>query len=232
MAVISIHRWLCSAGCLLLATGCSPDQGSSGGTSSVGGGSSSSSESGSSNGGSGSAGGATSSSGAGGSNGATSSSGAGGSNGGGNLAKHALVGYWHNFNNPSGCAIPLSQVSDDWDVIVVAFAENDPLSNGTLHFTPYAGGDPHSPGCAAIEASQFKADVKAKRAAGKIVALSLGGAEGNITLNTDSDEASFVSSLTGILSEWGFDGIDVDLESGSGLTHGSQIQTRLVSAIK
>jgi chitinase len=113
-------------------------------------------------------------------------------------------------------------------VIVVAFADNDPQSNGTLHFKPFAGGA----GCPALEASQFKADVAAKRAAGKIVALSLGGAEGNITLNTDSDEASFVSSLTGILTEWGFDGIDVDLESGSGLTHGSQIQTRLVSAIK
>lgn len=225
MAVISIPRWLCSAGCLLLAVGCSPDQGN--GQGGAGGGSSSSSESSSSNGGSGSGGDATSSSGVGGSNGTTSSAGTGGSHGGGSLAKHALVGYWHNFNNPSGCPIPLSQVSDDWDVIVVAFAENDPMSNGTVHFKPSAGS-----GCAAIEASQFKADVAAKRAAGKIVALSLGGAEGNITLNTDSDEASFVSSLTGILTEWGFDGIDVDLESGSGLTHGSQIQTRLVSAIK
>jgi chitinase len=44
------------------------------------------------------------------------------------LPEHALVGCWHNFTNPSGCAIPIGQVSNDWDVIVVAFAENDPLS--------------------------------------------------------------------------------------------------------
>jgi len=26
-------------------------------------------------------------------------------------APHAWSGYWHNFTNPSGCAIPISQVS-------------------------------------------------------------------------------------------------------------------------
>lgn len=148
-----------------------------------------------------------------------------GSNG---LREHALVGYWHNFTNPSGCAFPIGQVSSNWDVIVVAFAENDPLSNGTVHFTPFSG----SAGCTAINPAQFKADIAAKRAAGKIVALSLGGAEGTITLNSATAEANFVSSLTNIINEWGFNGIDVDLESGSGLVHGSQIQSRLVTAIK
>ncbi|MCV5640088.1 glycosyl hydrolase family 18 protein, partial [Escherichia coli] len=58
-----------------------------------------------------------------------------------------------------------------------------------------------------------------------------GGAEGTITLNTDQDEANFVSSLTGLIAEWGFDGLDVDLESGSNLVHGSQIQARLGRAL-
>jgi chitinase len=144
------------------------------------------------------------------------------------LAKHALIGYWHDFTNPSGCPIPIGEVSDDWDVIVVAFAENDPQSNGTVQFTPFPG----TPDCSAIDPDQLKVDIAKKQAAGKVVALSLGGAEGTITLNTDSDETNFVNTLTGVIKEWGFDGIDVDLESGSGLVHGAQIQSRLVTAIK
>ena len=66
----------------------------------------------------------------------------------------------------------------------------------------------------------------------KVSSLSfLGGAEGTITLNTDQDEANFVASLTDIIKEWGFDGLDVDLESGSNLVHGSQIQARLGQAL-
>ena len=72
----------------------------------------------------------------------------------------------------------------------------------------------------------------ALQAKGKVFVLSLGGAEGNITLNTDSDEAHFVDSLTALIKEWGFDGLDVDLESGSNLMHGSQIQARLGRALK
>ena len=79
---------------------------------------------------------------------------------------------------------------------------------------------------------QFKQDIKTLQAQGKVFVLSLGGAEGTITLNTDSDEANFVSSLTNIINEWGFDGLDIDLESGSNLVHGSQIQARLPRALK
>lgn len=71
----------------------------------------------------------------------------------------------------------------------------------------------------------------ALQAKGKKFVLSLGGAEGTITLNTDQDEANFVSSLTALIAEWGFDGLDVDLESGSNLLHGSQIQARLGGAL-
>lgn len=86
--------------------------------------------------------------------------------------------------------------------------------------------------CPALDPAQFKQDMKALQAKGKVFVLSLGGAEGTITLNTDQDEANFVSSLTALIKEWGFDGLDVDLESGSNLVHGSQIQARLGRALK
>ena len=145
-------------------------------------------------------------------------------------ATHKLIGYWHNFVNGSGCPIRLSEMPDEWDVIDIAFADNDRNSNGTVHFNLYSG-DIHS-SCLALDPNQFKQDMAALQAKGKIFVLSLGGAEGTITLNTEQDEANFVSSLTALIDEWGFDGLDIDLESGSNLLHGTQIQARLPTALK
>ena len=142
---------------------------------------------------------------------------------------HKLVGYWHNFVNPAGCPIPLSEMSDAWDVIDIAFADNDPNSTGTVHFNLFQS-DMHS-SCPAIDPVKFKQDMRDLQAKGKVFVLSLGGAEGTITLNSDTDEQYFISSLTSLINEWGFDGLDIDLESGSGLVHGSQIQARLGGAL-
>ncbi|HHX8331904.1 TPA: Ig-like domain-containing protein [Vibrio diabolicus] len=143
--------------------------------------------------------------------------------------RHKLIGYWHNFVNGAGCPIRLADMADAWDVIDIAFAENDRNSDGTVHFNLYSG-DIYSD-CPALDPAQFKQDMAALQAKGKKFVLSLGGAEGTITLNTDQDETNFVSSLTGLIAEWGFDGLDVDLESGSNLVHGSQIQARLGRAL-
>ena len=135
------------------------------------------------------------------------------------IAKHALVGYWHDFTNPSGPTYPLSQVSNDWDVIVVAFA--DSAGNGNVSFTvdPNAGSE-----------SQFISDVAALKAKGKKVVLSLGGQNGTVSLNSDADAANFTNSLYAIIQKYGFDGIDLDLENG--VSQGAPIQTYLVNAVK
>ncbi|WP_148716100.1 chitinase [Chitinolyticbacter meiyuanensis] len=139
----------------------------------------------------------------------------------GNLPKHLLVGYWHNFQNPSGPTFPISQVSDDWDVIVLSFGENAGGGTVAFHLDPAAGSE-----------SQFIADIAAKRAKGKKVILSLGGQDGSVTLNNDSDVTNFVNSLYGIMTKYGLDGIDLDLESGSGVSQGAPIQANLVKAVK
>lgn len=148
---------------------------------------------------------------------ATTSAG-GGSN---DLPRHALVGYWHNFTNPSGPTIPISQVSNDFDVIVVAFG--DDAGNGSVSFTvdPGAGSE-----------AQFIADVAAARSRGKKVVLSLGGQNGTVTLNNSTQVANFVNSMEDLIRYYGFDGVDIDLESGAGVSHGAPVQTNLVTAIK
>lgn len=148
---------------------------------------------------------------------ATTSAG-GGSN---DLPRHALVGYWHNFTNPSGATFPISQVSNDFDVIVVAFG--DDAGNGAVSFTvdPGAGSE-----------AQFIADVAAARSRGKKVVLSLGGQNGTVTLNNSTQVANFVNSMEDLIRYYGFDGVDIDLESGAGVSHGAAVQTNLVTAIK
>lgn len=140
---------------------------------------------------------------------------------GGALPRHALVGYWHNFTNPSGPTFPISQVSNDFDVIVVAFG--DDAGNGAVSFTVDPG--------AGTEA-QFRADVAAARARGKKVVLSLGGQNGTVTLNNATQVANFVNSMEDLIRYYGFDGVDIDLESGAGVYHGAAVQTNLVTAIK
>lgn len=149
---------------------------------------------------------------------ATTSGGGGGSN---DLPRHALVGYWHNFTNPSGPTFPISQVSNDFDVIVVAFG--DDAGNGNVSFTvdPGAGSE-----------AQFIADVAAARARGKKVVLSLGGQNGTVSLNNATQVANFVDSMEDLIRYYGFDGVDIDLESGAGVSHGAAVQTNLVTAIK
>ncbi|MGF1736465.1 Ig-like domain-containing protein [Photobacterium satsumensis] len=142
--------------------------------------------------------------------------------------KHKLVGYWHNFVNGSVCPMNLSDIPTEWDVIDIAFADTSHSAPGTNYFNLFSGDG----GCPAIDAVRFKQDIQALQADGRKVVLSLGGAEGTIILNNDASEQAFVDSLTAIVQEWGFDGLDVDYESGSGLVNGSEIQKRLPRALR
>ncbi len=135
------------------------------------------------------------------------------------LPKHALVGYWHNFDNGSG-VIRLADVDASWDVIVIAFV--DDAGNGNVEFRL----DP------ALNKAQFIQDVAAKRAQGKNIVLSYGGEKGTVTLNNSTNLANFVNSTAAIINEYGFDGVDIDLESGAGVLHGAPVISNMVSAIK
>jgi chitinase len=53
------------------------------------------------------------------------------------------------------------------------------------------------------------------QAAGKIVNVSIGGATAPVAMLDDNERNIFVSSMNTIMSTYGFDGIDVDLEGSS-----------------
>ncbi len=118
---------------------------------------------------------------------------------------HHLIGYWAGYGGP-GSTFPLREISPQWDVIIVAFAVPDRDGpEGTMRFRTPAG----------LDTEQFKADIAYLKSQGKKVMISLGGGGQHFTLANKERVPNFVSSVTRIVSEYGFDGIDIDFESPS-----------------
>ena len=116
---------------------------------------------------------------------------------------HELIGYWEGYGRAD---FPPREISPQWDVILVAFATPDHNApEGTLQFHTPAGLDP----------AEFKADIARLKSQGKKVMISLGGGGEHFTLADPNRVPNFVSSVTSIVSEYGFDGIDIDFESPS-----------------
>jgi chitinase len=91
-------------------------------------------------------------------------------------------------------------------VILVAFAEPEKNTpEGSLQFRLRPGLDPE----------EFKADVASLKSQGKKVMISLGGGGKYFSLIDPASIPTFVSSVTQIVTEYGFDGIDLDFESPS-----------------
>ncbi|WP_412080740.1 chitinase [Streptomyces sp. SCL15-4] len=141
----------------------------------------------------------------------TSSSGGGG---GGSLPKHAVTGYWQNFNN--GATVQkLSDVPAAYDIIAVSFADAT-STPGAVTFNL------DSAGLGGYTVDQFKADLKAKQAAGKKVVISVGGEKGSVSVSDSASAANFANSVYGLMQTYGFDGVDIDLENGLNATYMTQ----------
>ncbi|UXY21658.1 glycoside hydrolase family 18 protein [Streptomyces cynarae] len=148
----------------------------------------------------------------------TASSGGGGGTG---LPKHAVTGYWQNFNN--GATVQrISDVPSQYDIIAVAFADAT-STPGAVGFTL------DSAGLGGYTVDQFKADVAAKKAAGKKVVVSVGGQNGTVSVNDATSATNFANSVYALMQTYGFDGVDIDLENGLNATYMSQALRQLSS---
>ncbi|MFD8804959.1 chitinase [Streptomyces sp. NPDC059597] len=151
----------------------------------------------------------------------TASTGGGGGGGGGALPKHAVTGYWQNFNN--GAQVQkLSDVPSSYDIIAVAFADAT-STPGAVSFSL------DSAGLNGYTVDQFKADIKAKQAAGKKVIVSVGGETGTVSVNDATSAANFANSVYSLMQTYGFDGVDIDLENGLNPTYMTQALRSLSS---
>lgn len=137
-----------------------------------------------------------------------------GDTGGGTLPRHAVTGYWQNFNN--GATVQrISGVPSQYDIIAVAFADAT-TTPGAVTFNL------DSAGLGGYTVDQFKADIRAKQAAGKKVIVSVGGQNGTVSVNDPASAANFADSVYSLMQTYGFDGVDIDLENGLDATYMSQ----------
>jgi len=147
----------------------------------------------------------------------TASTGGGGSA----LPKHAVTGYWQNFNN--GATVQkISDVQSQYDIIAVAFADATSIP-GAVSFTL------DSAGLGGYTVDQFKADIKAKQAAGKKVVISIGGQNGTVSVSDSTSATNFSNSVYSLMQTYGFDGVDIDLENGLNATYMTQALRSLSS---
>ncbi|MFF4545537.1 chitinase [Streptomyces sp. NPDC001435] len=138
----------------------------------------------------------------------------GGGGGGGALPKHAVTGYWQNFNN--GARVQkISDVPSSYDIIAVAFADAT-STPGAVTFNL------DSAGLGGYTVDQFKADIKAKQAAGKKVIVSVGGQNGTVSVSDPTSATNFANSVYSLMQTYGFDGVDIDLENGLNATYMTQ----------
>lgn len=117
---------------------------------------------------------------------------------------HALIGYWEGYASVRA-PIPLRDTSPQWDIVIATFAAPVKGSTSLLRFEPPAG----------LGEDSFKSDVAYLQHHGRKVLISLGGGGQVVTLNTPEDVHNFVISVTSIVEKYGFDGIDLDIETPS-----------------
>ncbi|MGW1543361.1 chitinase [Streptomyces sp. NPDC002309] len=130
------------------------------------------------------------------------------------VPRHAVTGYWQNFNN--GATVQrLSDVPGHYDIIAVAFADAT-ATPGAVTFNL------DSAGLGGYTVDQFKADLRAKQAAGKKVIISVGGELGRVAVNDSTSATNFANSVHTLMQTYGFDGVDIDLENGLNATYMSQ----------
>lgn len=159
--------------------------------------------------------------------GATTAAGGGGNNGGGGgLPAHVLTGYWQDFTN-GATALRLSAVPTTYDLIAVAFANADPSNPGGVTFSVDSG---LSSALGGYTAAQFTSDIATLHSRGQKVIISVGGQNGTISVGDSTSANNFATSIDGLISQYGFDGVDIDLENGVNPTFMAQALESIASA--
>ncbi len=105
-----------------------------------------------------------------------------------------------------------------YDIIAVSFADATTTPGG-ISFTL----DPKlSTALGGYTDADFKADIAAKHAAGKKVVLSVGGQNGAISVANSTAATTFANNAYALIQQYGFDGVDIDLENGVDATYMAQ----------
>lgn len=116
----------------------------------------------------------------------------------------ALVGYWQNWNNPASPYLPLDEIDSRYNVVMVAFAVP---ADGTTYDMTFSPNN--------TTQSQLISQIQTLKSQGKRVGISIGGGGTLVKINTQTEQNIFVASMLSIINTYGFNAMDLDLESGS-----------------
>ncbi len=121
-----------------------------------------------------------------------------------------LTGYWQDFDN-GAATVTLANVPAGYGLIAVAFANADPANPGGVTFGIDSG---LASALGGYTAAQFTADIHTLHSQGRRVILSVGGQNGAIVVSDAASATNFANSVYAIMQQYGFDGVDIDLENG------------------
>jgi chitinase len=144
----------------------------------------------------------------------TQSSGGGGGGGGSGLPAHILTGYWQDFTN-GATPLTLAQVPSQYNLVAVAFGTATSTA-GQVAFSIDSG---LSSALGGYTAAQFTSDIQALQSRGQKVILSVGGQNGTIEVDDAASATEFADSVYSLMQQYGFNGVDIDLENGVNPTY-------------
>ncbi|HEY1917396.1 MAG TPA: glycosyl hydrolase family 18 protein [Streptosporangiaceae bacterium] len=143
----------------------------------------------------------------------TKSSGGGGGTGSG-LPAHILTGYWQDFTNGAE-PLTLAEVPSQYNLVAVAFGTATSTA-GQVAFSIDSG---LSSALGGYTAAQFTSDIATLQARGQKVILSVGGQDGTISVDDAASATEFADSVYSLMQQYGFNGVDIDLENGVNPTY-------------
>lgn len=117
-----------------------------------------------------------------------------------------LIGYWHNWNTAQAPYIHLDEIDYRYNIVCVAFGMPANYDDMTIKFVPEV-----------VSKTTFINKMRKLQDSGKVVLLSIGGATTLIDLFDSLRKEQFINSVTDLLIDYGFDGIDIDIEHGNSI---------------
>ncbi len=108
-------------------------------------------------------------------------------------------------------AVDLDKIDSSYNMLIVAFIITD--ANGNLYLAYDMNNPANQQGL--YNPEQVKKFITNAKAQGKKVIVSLGGEKFHLSLKTEAQKQLFITQAKNIINEYGFDGLDLDLEAGS-----------------
>jgi chitinase/chitodextrinase len=136
------------------------------------------------------------------------------SNCGGSLPRHVLTGYWQNFSNGAQ-VLRLRDVPTTYGLIAVAFAD----ATGTAGAVTFNLDSGLASALGGYTIADFTSDISTLHSQGRKVIISVGGQNGSISVSDSTSATNFANSVYSLITQYGFDGVDIDLENGINPTY-------------